>query len=165
MADPFICEVTMEQGQLLLKRALTFTLPEKIGDKLSYTSEQRAIASMDVVELYRILREHSPMVSMKHIACFGPEDIWQPVGNSGDAEASWKLITPDAKLRIAFSEAARSGAYWCLLLHVHPLSKDVLSAGYLAETIWPLAEALRFEATLRKAIGIPVERQVIEFDP
>ena len=159
-------KITQEQGHYLFQAAVAFILPAKLGDS-DHQAVDRSLASEDVGKLLRELKSRSPKYQSdpeRKRILFGPGDNWKR--QDGPTGEGWKMLDLSREVEIKLSEDAHVGAKWCLLLALHPDSKNCEQTGYQEEVIWPMAERLRLTRTLRKALGLDkAEHKRLELDP
>lgn len=157
--------LTSEEGQGLLRVSAGFSLPERLGaDGPAYNVADRALSARDAQTLYKELRSRSPLLVKDRRLCFGPGDNWRKEPSENGER--WSMVDTLLEVAVALSEDASSGAYWCLLLMVHPASPIVLNAQSQADVAWPLAKKLRFVNALEKATGLDkAEHKRIDLDP
>lgn len=146
-------KISAEEGQALLRVASSFGLPEKLGDGQPYNVADRALAAKDAQLLYRELKARSPLLAKERRLCFGPMSNWVREDRTEGADR-WKMEDFSLSVEVKLSEDALSGAYWSLLLMLHPASPVALAAGSQEEVAWPLATKLRLVNALEKAIGL-----------
>lgn len=162
MANPPI-DLKLEEGQLLLRTASHFALPEKLGEGKAYTPSERSLASKDVQKLYLALKRRSPLLERDRRLCFGPESAWDQTGPD-----NWKM-RQGLDMSVPFEvedEDVRSGVYWLLLLSLHPSSPVMLTASQQVEVGWPLAQKFRLRKKLEKDIGLEgAEHKRLDLDP
>ena len=152
--------INQEHGQVLLQIVKNFSLPEKLSD-LNYTPEDRAQGADDVRHLLRSLKEVSPLLKgSRRLIVFGPPDSWEE-----KSKDNFQLADRGQNVEIQLPEAGRMGAYYCLLLGLHPESKpfcDILSQ---EEALWPLAESLGgLHHQLRKDLKLDRPHRRIDFE-
>lgn len=158
--------ITAEEGQALLRIAASFGLPEKLGDGQAYNVAERALAAKDAQLLYRELRARSPILQKERRICFGPDSNWMQEKSDDNGADRWKMASFSLPVELKLSEDALSGAYWSLLLMLHPSSPAALNAGSQEEVAWPLARKLRIFSALEKAIGLDkAEHKRLDLDP
>ncbi len=174
-------QLTAEQGQFMLQLAVSFELPEKLGDT-SYTPQQRMWANEEV---RRFLSE---LKAVSHYArqrgkdwrlAFGEQEDWDEERNEkGEiSRLSFKGSARDKEYKFGLDDDAVSGAVWCLELCLHPgrvISQGgatpregrIASAHEADEFIWPIARRLRKEQAIRKELGLATpSRRQLEDDP
>ena len=77
MSEKFKVTITQQQGQALLVAAVSFTMPEKLGDDPIPLMERRD-AEEEVLQLYRELKPLSPLyLKDKKKILFGPAKNWK----------------------------------------------------------------------------------------
>jgi hypothetical protein len=162
MAEEFMkVRITVEEGQTLLRFAQGFALPPGLGET-PYTPSERGLACRDAQLLWAKLKSLSPALKDQRRLCFGPLKNWTPTDNG----EPWVMSAPDAEIDLGLTEDEHSGAYWCLLLAVHPSSEHVLGAGSQRDIAWPLATKLRISGELEKDLGLDrVKHRRINLDP
>lgn len=146
-------KVTCEEGQTLLRIAINFSLPEKLGDQ-SYSIVERSLASDEVKSLYRVIRSASPLLQKpQRWICFGPEENYEEIKNEGGA-VGHKMKDVSVEVPLKLNEDAKSGAIWCLIVAMHPSAPLCQSVGTQSDVLWPLAEKLRCVRAVKEAIGL-----------
>lgn len=144
-------KISLLQGHLLLETAYTFTMPESL-DKTSYSTVERAVAMQCVAKLFRELKAHSPKLQgPEKLSIFGPSEFWKKETNG-----SWTMKDPDVNIEIRLDDDAIEGAYYCLLVLLHPSSprKAPVGAGVMDDILWPLAKTLRLYSMLERDLGL-----------
>ncbi len=152
-------KITQYEGQRLLEIAANFILPEKLGD-LQFNIADRSQAALCVnVHLYRELKSRSPaLVSTKGELKFGPTENFEerveqhPI--TGRASLVCVLKRKDAPILVRLSEDAFEGAYYCLLVGLHPASQCLQPSNVQSEALWPCAEKLGIVPQLHADLGI-----------
>jgi hypothetical protein len=146
-------KVTCEEGQALLRIAINFALPEKLGDS-AYSIIERSLAADEARKLYKELRDHSPLLrDSKRWICFGPNSNYDEIKTESGA-VGHKMKDLLMETAITLDEDAKSGAIWCLIVAMHPSSPMCQSVGTQADIFWPLAEKLRCVRAVKEAIGL-----------
>ncbi len=147
--------ITQDQGNLLFVLSTNPILPEKLGEGeggRTYNVAERGLASSYMVALYDRLKGLSGYHQTKKLVLFGPADNWTPP--EGENTSKCRLKDPDRDVQIRIDREIRQGAFWCLLLALHPASGRVLPICNQADTAWPLADRLGLRSELEKEIGI-----------
>lgn len=157
MRNEFRVELPQMHGQVLLNLALNFNLPEKLGED-SFSLVDRKIASEEVNELFLELKSRSPGMSFirNRQYLFGPMDNWRETKNEEKKGHELKDLQKEVKFRL--SENARTGAFWALLLALHPASSLCMGTADQAEIIWPIAKRFKMKNHLRKELHIDNEK-------
>lgn len=151
--------ITAEQGNVLFNQAATFALPEKLGET-PYSIADRRMAGDDAGDLCAELKSRSPRYIKDRQILFGPSDNWtekeeEVPGTSPPQKTKYMtLVDPKLKVEIRVTDNARHGAFWCLLLMLHPDTQGRIRAGNQEEVVWPLADAFRLRGMLQKELGI-----------
>lgn len=151
--------LTIEQCQFLLNSSVGFNLPDKLGEA-TYTFVDKSLASDEVRSLYRALRAYSPAMqdaslNKRRLPIFGEKTAWDiELDEKGGIKAA-SLKHPETPVSLELDNDSVSGAMWCLLLAVHPDSKESRVGVSSAETlVWPTAVILGKSRALRDAIGL-----------
>ncbi len=166
--------ISQDQGQLLLRLAETFALPKKLGET-DYVLVERGVASLAAQQLYLELRSRSPyLLQIKdRMVLFGPKENWEafrlpiPLVGGGEKEIdSNRLKDPEKEIEIRLNKDAEDGAFWCLLMAIHPESPVVSPVSQQVGVVWPLIERLRLKGALLQVIGLSdAPRRRIDLDP
>lgn len=147
MASDAVFRITHEEGQFLLRYSGGVRIPEKLGEE-KFDLAERSFADDALSSLRSVLKTYSPILQRDRRACFGNADNWTPQDGNG---AAWKMIDPDRTQEVRFNEDAIDGAYWCMLLALHPASPAPMNPGEIGDVVWPLARKLGLTSALRSA--------------
>lgn len=158
MAESERITITVDEGQMLFERAAAFALPEKLGDA-KYDIAERGLAAEDVRALWRELRGRSTLYQTKKLVLFGPADAWENKGIVGETTQYRAEHGHETTVKIRLTKEGRAGAFWCLLLALHPSSPVQVGASKREEAAWPLAEKLRLVGELRRETGLERARR------
>lgn len=158
MAEPMlknerILRLTTEEGQGILRIAINFQLPEKLGEK-QYTFIERSLAADEVKKFYKALRDQSELLKgKKRYILFGPaRNYLEYKDEKGNVNHS--TVDVDLEIPIGIDKDAKSGAIWCLIVALHPGSPLYQRAGEHYSTFWPIAEKLKCVRAVQKEIGL-----------
>lgn len=146
--------ITCEEGNFLIRMSAGFGLPEKLGETQKYSVAERACAGEEVRKLFKELKKHSPMTKKpERWILFGPEDNFREIKGE-DGNIGWRMANLNEEVEIELNADAMSGAVWCMVLALHPMSPVVKSVGQQEDIIWPLAEKLKKVKVLREEIKL-----------
>lgn len=158
--------ITQGQGNLLFALSANFSLPEKLGEKdheRKYNVADRGLAAKYAGILYDELKGLSDLYQSKKLFCFGPGENWKE--SETGAKETRTLKDPDKEVRIRINKQIRQGAFWSLLMALHPVGSMVVSVHNQADMAWPLADRLGLRSELEKEMGIDkVKDRSIELD-
>lgn len=156
MSEKYKVTITQRQGQALLIAAVSFKMPEQLGDDPVPYMERRD-AEIEVLHLYRELKPLSPLYlkDKKHIL-FGPSDNWKQgeVNIEGKMVGTHELKDQDLEVNLTLDEDAYLGAERILQIRLHSASGNSASIWEREDVLWPLAARLRLTKKLRRLLKL-----------
>jgi len=152
--EPEMIAVTQEEGQALMVIAERFFLQERLGESKFSTADRAQAESEVCLHLRRELKRHSPLCRPpERRVLFGPEENFSPQYKDGQI-VDYIIVDTQIEVDLVLHEEALAGAYWCLLVALHPDSQHHKIAGVQGDVLWPLAAKLRVVKELRKEIKL-----------
>ena len=147
--------ITQGQGNLLLALSGNLSLPKELGEgdhQRKYNVGDQGLAAKHAGLLYDELKGVSDLYQSKKLFCFGPGDNWKK--SAAGAKEEWTLIDPAKEVKILINKEIRQGAFWSLLMALHPAGSMLVSVHNQADMAWPLADRLGLRSELEKEMGI-----------
>lgn len=167
MGEKIKVVITHQQAQALFVAAVSFAMPEKVGDDPVPLAERRD-AEEEVLRLYQELKPLSPKyLKSKKFTLFGPADNWEKeqITIEGKTVESNKLKDPDLEIKLMLDEDAVLGAERILYLRLHAGSPNKSAIWEREDVLWPTAVRLRLTQKLRRLLKLDDrQKRRVEFD-
>ncbi len=154
-------------GTKLLRAARAFKMPEKTGEKKTFTPDIRSKINKKIRRAFKALKKLSPIWMEDELLYFGPREGWTARARSEEDREKlapgageqvdkkhYSAIDGRVEIEINLSKSEREGIYWLMYLMCHPGSEACLGAGQQDDYVWSVAEKLHYTKQLEEAIGI-----------
>jgi hypothetical protein len=158
--------VSLGEGQVIMKVAAGFGITDTFAQEMQLNVAEKAMATQDVVQLYRTLKKQSPMMKgTPGMILFGPADAWEEVEVSNSPTPAFRMLDEDLPVEFRANGEVLAGLRWVLLAMMHPGSGLTLNVDAQDRYGWGVCQKVGLVKQLQKDLGLlDAKRETLIFD-